>query len=86
MTEELNTREEIVQESSEKLDVCPFCGGKALVHGGSSNGAIFNKGYYVKCSGCTCNIGFFCKCDYGDKGEFETPDEAVVAWNNRNPS
>ena len=50
----------------EKLQPCPFCGGRAELCGTDET-----KIFYVECLDCDFN------------GNFDTPEEAIAAWNRR---
>lgn len=54
---------------SEKLKLCPFCGGEAFVH---MLGNEIAKGYYIACDECGAKTIVF---------GYET--EAIEAWNRR---
>lgn len=59
----------------DSLKPCPFCGGEAHTRLGG--------GWWVYCSGCTCEIGFEGMDENGCWGSYGTEAEAAEAWNTR---
>lgn len=69
----MNNEEEKLKLSSGKLkpDPCPFCGAKAYL-------AIFYNVYGVECSNCHAEGPMD-----EDGNYWNTPEEAINAWNRR---
>ena len=53
---------------TEKLKLCPFCGGEAFLVDDDEK----NYGVFIACSKCCSSSGIF-----------KTKDEALIAWNSR---
>ena len=62
--------------SDERLLKCPFCGGEAWLR--EFTGLNKSINYYVECGYIECAVS-------PETAIFETPEEAVAAWNNRKP-
>ena len=60
----------------EELKRCPFCGGEAWLR--EFTGLNKSINYYVECGYIECAVS-------PETAIFETPEEAVAAWNNRKP-
>ena len=58
----------------EELKPCPFCGGEAEVTDEDSYG-FSNGDWFVCCNECHTYLGF--------DSQYETPQEAIEAWNRR---
>ena len=64
-----------------ELISCPFCGGAAKLHDEGLNGS------WVGCKSCAAKVGYDVSSMYSETlGDFETPAEAIAAWNRRTPS
>lgn len=75
-----------IDAASVGLKACPFCGEDGWIRAATSNGVMFfGHGFYVECRGhdCLLALGYYCECDYGEKGYFETAKEAAEKWNIR---
>ena len=59
-----------------ELKKCPFCGGEAWLREFTDLNKSIN--YYVECGYIECAVS-------PETAIFETPEEAVAAWNNRKP-
>lgn len=65
---------------------CPFCGSAAKITEGDAIHTFHRSpGFYVGCRSCEAIMGCQCECDYGNSGDFKTPEAAAAAWNARAP-
>ena len=59
-----------------KLKPCPFCGGEAYTTYEDCYG-LYHNDYFVCCDKCGLQFGF--------TNQFESEEEAIEAWNRREP-